>query len=330
MTDGMEQRCTFGMPDQSAAAEPAAPDPGLRGDVGAAWRLAETGGPGRARGDGAARSLRRESPAAAERGSAQPALREQLLRAVAREVLPRLRQAHPAPAAPQTETDDCAIGAGEVSELTQLSMGRHGEAVSAYVDAVHRRGAHLDTLCLGLLTPAARHLGELWDQDECSFIDVTLGLARLQYALSEICLHTGTPLPASPSPHRRVLLLPARGEQHTFGLNMVAEFFRRDGWEVADGGGPGRGGLQDCVRRQWFDAVGFSVGSERSLEDLATDIRQARQASCNRVTVFLVGGPVFNGNPDLAPQVGADGTADSAREAPLQARHLAGLAAATR
>lgn len=331
MTDLMEQRYTRDVSEKPAPPEPAtlAPD-SLGASAAAAW-LADAGGPGATGVDTVALPPLREPPVpGAAPGHRSPAqvLPEQLLRAVAQEILPRLRQAHRRPVPWRPSRTEPAIDTREVADLARLSMGEHGAAVNAYVDGVRQQGARLETLCLGLLTPAARRLGELWVRDECSFVDVTLGLARLQRALSGLCQLAD--VPPSRMPHRRVLLLPARGEQHTFGLSMVAEFFRRDGWEVVDRGATKASELPELVRRHWFDAIGFSLGSERSLEGLATDIRAARRASCNRITVILVGGPLFNEHPELAPEVGADGTAGDAREAPLRARHLTGLAAGSR
>ena len=42
----------------------------------------------------------------------------------------------------------------------------------------------METLYVELLEPTARHLGEMWDRDECDFIDVTLGVGRLQKLLA--------------------------------------------------------------------------------------------------------------------------------------------------
>ena len=37
-----------------------------------------------------------------------------------------------------------------------------------------------------LLAPAARLLGEYWEDDRCDFVDVTMGLWRLQEVVHEI------------------------------------------------------------------------------------------------------------------------------------------------
>jgi MerR family transcriptional regulator, light-induced transcriptional regulator len=114
---------------------------------------------------------------------------------------------------------------------------------------------------------------------------------------------------------RRVLLTQPDSEQHMFGLSMVAEFFRREGWDVL-GGVAGVGiDATAWVARDWFDVVGFSIGSETSLAWLRDTITRVRKVSRNRSVVVLVGGPIFSLHPQWAADVGADATTDG-RSAP--------------
>jgi transcriptional regulator PpsR len=119
-----------------------------------------------------------------------------------------------------------------------------------------------------------------------------------------------------------VLLLPGPGEQHTFGLVMVSEFFRRAGWDVA--GGPWEAGADPIimVRREWFDVVGFSLGSELHLDELAQCIRAVRKAAINPRIGIMVGGPIFSLHPEFVSRVGADGAASDGRKAPEMAERL--------
>jgi hypothetical protein len=100
-----------------------------------------------------------------------------------------------------------------------------------FVRTLLARGTTLEEIYLDLLTPAARHLGSLWDEDLCDFTDVTLGLWRLHQVLADLgpSFEQGTSLhPAGVQNDQthRALLLPLPGSQHTFGLLMVADFFR--------------------------------------------------------------------------------------------------------
>jgi MerR family transcriptional regulator, light-induced transcriptional regulator len=75
------------------------------------------------------------------------------------------------------------------------------------------------------------------------------------------------------------------------------------------------------ARRDWFDVVGFSIGSELSLPWLRDTIAQVRKVSRNGAVVVLVGGPIFSLHPAWAAEVGADATTDG-RSAPAIAETI--------
>jgi MerR family transcriptional regulator, light-induced transcriptional regulator len=105
---------------------------------------------------------------------------------------------------------------------------------------------------------------------------------------------------------------------------MVAEFFGRAGWEVASGNIASATNAVDMARSEWFDVIGFSVGSETRLDWLKDCIATVRQVSRNKNVGVMVGGPVFLENPEYVQTVGADCTAVDAKDAPVQAEVLIG------
>jgi MerR family transcriptional regulator, light-induced transcriptional regulator len=125
-----------------------------------------------------------------------------------------------------------------------------------------------------------------------------------------------------PADGRRILLLPAPGEQHTLGLAMVAEFFRRAGWSVVGDEAARTSDPAALVRGEWFDVVGISAGSDARLDWLKAGIGAVRNASRNRAVRVIVGGPPFTANPAMAQEVGADGTAVDGQQAPKIAEQL--------
>jgi MerR family transcriptional regulator, light-induced transcriptional regulator len=170
------------------------------------------------------------------------------------------------------------------------------------------------------LAPVARYLGELWEEDLCDFTQVTVGLGRLQQVLRELSPAFGQSNASASG--NRVLLLPGPSEQHTFGLVMVAEFFRRAGWDVA--GGPWEAGADPVVmvRREWFDVVGFSLGNVDQLDDLAACIKSVRAAALNKSICVIVGGPLFLANPGYVAYVNADAASTDGAQAPGLASKL--------
>ncbi len=246
-----------------------------------------------------------------------------LTRTVELDVIPRLLIAHPRPAAPAGA--DLLVTTTHVADLVGLVLSRGEPEAVAFVAAMHEEGAAAESLYLDLLAPAARRLGELWEDDTCDFTEVTIGLWRLQNAMRELSpsfLRSANPRSNGP----RVLLVPLPGEDHTFGLSMVYEFFRRAGWNAWSGPVESSADLRGLVRHEWVEVIGFSLACDEKLDAVRTEIRSVRRASMNPGLAVLVGGPGFTANPLLAAEVGADGTATDGRQAVLQAQALVNLA----
>lgn len=103
---------------------------------------------------------------------------------------------------------------------------------------------------------------------------------------------------------------------------MVAEFFRRSGWDVTGGAWAAGVDASSLVSVEWFDVLGFSVGAQGHLRQLTASISAVRHATCNRDLTILVGGPLFGLHPEYVAQVGADGMTVDGREAPALAESL--------
>ena len=245
----------------------------------------------------------------------------QLAGILEQEVIPRLSLAQTAAAQGSAETETPVPSADDVAALTGLVLAADVSAALAYIGSTMAKGVPLEAIYLDLLAPTARRLGMLWKEDLCGFVEVTLGLCGLHQVLRELSASFGGDIVPAPR-SRRALLMPAPGEQHTFGLVMVVEFFRRSGWDVWCEPAGWNEDLVRVVRREWFDVAGLSLSGERHLGALTVVIRAIRRASRNRAIRVLVGGHVFMERPELVAAVGADATAVDGRCAVLQAREL--------
>jgi methanogenic corrinoid protein MtbC1 len=114
---------------------------------------------------------------------------------------------------------------------------------------------------------------------------------------------------------RRILMATMPGQQHTFGLSMLSEFFRREGWTVLSIPSPKASEVQDALSAYWFDVLALSVSSDDELPALTKAIRIARKTSSNPRLSVMVGGPAFLNHPDLTSTVGADGYSADAEAA---------------
>jgi methanogenic corrinoid protein MtbC1 len=263
-----------------------------------------------------------------------------LVRTIEGEIIPRLVlarrgvQERPTTAAAvpsRSAAAEAAVAAGRVepehvAEFARLLLEHDVVFATSYVESLRVQGAPLERVFLELLAPAARHLGDLWTADLVDFTEVTVGLCRLHEVLRELSpafAHEAEVV----DPGRRVLLATAQGEQHTFGLFMVSEFFRRAGWEVRCAPPSSAEELVGIVHRSWFAVVGLSVSCETRLEGVAAVVRSLRKASLNRDLGVMVGGPIFAEHPEFVARVGADATAMDGRQAPVQAENLLSLLA---
>lgn len=254
----------------------------------------------------------------ASQGRAADHRRAVLSHALEQSIIPRLLQAHPADHEPGSSElallASRPISQADIREMARLVLLPEDLSARAAIQAFQIRGVARETLYTDLLAPTARYLGVLWELDQCTFSDVTVGVGRLQQALRDLSAGLAVRPPGG-EPLRRVLLVPTPGEQHTFGLVMVSEFFRGAGWDVAGGPHPQLDPVA-WVRRDWVDVVGFSLACQIHLSRLKSAISAVRKASINPHLGVLVGGPMFLLHPGLADEVGADAVAVDGSLAP--------------
>jgi methanogenic corrinoid protein MtbC1 len=218
------------------------------------------------------------------------------------------------------------VESGEHSEaspaerLAALALGTIDDAPFAYVEEMLAREVTVESIFVDLLAPAARHLGTLWESDAADFANVTLAMTRLQRIMRRLGEHFCDKTVEGNG--ESVLLTIIPGEQHSFGLSMVAEFFRRAGWNLCTGPFASHQELTSLVQSHWFDVVGFSVSSDRRLDELKRDIRDIRRDSRNRRVGIILGGPMVVAQPHLVASMGADMMSSDATTAPQQAHDL--------
>jgi methanogenic corrinoid protein MtbC1 len=266
---------------------------------------------------------RTPSLASAELHSAHLADRA-IERTIETELVPRLLMAHrigsvvpsASPATARKITDD------ELTAFIDSVVGSDDGAAPAFVRRLLDQGVNVEGVYLDLLAPTARELGIRWEDDECSFVDVTVALGRLQRVLRDLSQLFQSDAVSLPDSEGHVLLTCLPGEQHTLGLILVAEFLMRDGFRVLVGSPWSESDLLDQVRTEWFDVIGFSAGCDSKLSTLKREISRIKQASRNPNVRILVGGQVFSLEHELVARVGADAWARDAKDALVVVRSL--------
>jgi methanogenic corrinoid protein MtbC1 len=210
-------------------------------------------------------------------------------------------------------------GEAEILRLAAIILGPDDVETVTYLESLRERGLSLDVLHQDLLEPTARHLGDLWNQDHLDFLDVTIGVARLQRMV-----HYFARLDQIPpyDEMRRVLVVQTPGELHSFGITVIRRFLTAGGWNVRTDAHMSAEQIEEAVANEWFGVAGFSLAGETHIEQLADVIAHVRKASRNPNIGIMVGGPAFVANPNLVGQVGADGMATNGPTAVILAKKL--------
>ncbi|TVP58310.1 MAG: cobalamin B12-binding domain-containing protein [Gemmatimonadales bacterium] len=212
------------------------------------------------------------------------------------------------------------LAVGERARFLELIRRVEEAPIEAFIETLVERGVSAERILRDLVTPTARTMGEEWTQDRCTFVDVTLVTGRLQRIVRSLAQidPLGQDQPESSAPAVLVSSLPR--QQHTLGLLVVAEFFRRARWQVTVGPPVGPASPGDVVAGQHIDVLALSLPLIELLPLARKEIRKLRTLSRNPSIGIVVGGPVLLTNPGVVDDVGADASAPEAHLAPEVAR----------
>jgi len=245
-----------------------------------------------------------------------------VVRTIKTQIIPKIVLALRKAPTPKAAEPAAQESSSPVEQFAALALGDKEDAAFAYVEELVAQDVPVESIFLDLLAPAARHLGSLWESDATDFANVTIAVSRLQRMMRRLGKSFTDGTRTSPGGGESVLLTNIPGEQHSFGLSMVAEFFWRAGWNLCTGPFSSHQELTSLVHNHWFDVVGFSVSSDRRLDELKKDILDIRRGSRNRHVGIMLGGPMLVRQPDLVASMGADMMSLDAATAPQQARGL--------
>jgi methanogenic corrinoid protein MtbC1 len=248
-----------------------------------------------------------------------------LIQMLDKEIIPRLLVSHQA----NSHIEDLAtsgqrkIHLQEVDLLVSLCINGTQETCMEFIKKLMNKQVSIESIYLDLIPTTARKLGVLWEQDICSFTDVTIGLWRLQHILYDLTKDFQKKH-SMPIENLNALLIPAPKSQHTLGLFIVAEFFRKAGWRVWGEPNLSVEQINNLIFSQWFDVIGISVGYSEQLEGVNQLISSLRSRSMNPNVAFMVGGPLYSSEPELFEDIEAEIKSCDANDAIRQAEIIVG------
>ena len=230
---------------------------------------------------------------------------ESLVKTIEGNILPLIIEQHLDSSIPANMPIKQIIDQKAIDDLTKLVLKEDARISVDYVNEMHASGTTLEDIYLLLLTPVARKLGAMWEEDESSFTEVTIALWRikqLMYDLSPIFQQYSEQGKTGSS----IMLVPLPGSQHNLGLFMVSEFFAKAGWRIWGELAATEEDIVSMAANEWFDIVGLSASVREQFPQLKDLIKSIRAKSKNPHVGIIIGSPVFNQSPDLIDDLGAD------------------------
>jgi methanogenic corrinoid protein MtbC1 len=237
-----------------------------------------------------------------------------LARTIEAEIIPRLMLLHreglararPAQALSPKQLEMPDIRSPELAErLLRILLDERTDTAIDFIDRLLIADVPFEVVLDELLSPVARKLGKLWDDDQLSFVEVTIAMTRLQQTLRSYGPSMAPEMNAAVQ-QRRIFITAVPGETHTFGATVAEAFFVRDGWDVVTEVGLSRSEMLEWVRQDWFDVIGVTASIDASLGQLGSLVRRLREASLNPEVKVVLGGAAFLVDPRKALSFGSD------------------------
>ena len=229
------------------------------------------------------------------------------------QIIPRLVNAHRVGEVVAANSSLMQPFNDEIAVFAGLCAAGKREEAALLIERLRSSGMEQEGVFVDLITPAARLLGRQWEDDLLGFSQVTVGLVLMHELIHGMGFeyHDG---PQTVGGVKRVMLACAPGSQHVLGLAIVAEFFRKAGWQVVLEVSPTRTELCHAVGIEWFVLVGAAVALDAQLATLSSLVDSLKTASRNPTTPVLLGGPIFSTGTYLAETFGAQAICVDARD----------------
>jgi methanogenic corrinoid protein MtbC1 len=178
------------------------------------------------------------------------------------------------------------------------------DASAAVVARLLSEGASIEEIYRLHLAAAARRMGEMWEADAVSFTDVTTGASRILAIMRGL----REPFRATRSfSERSALFAAVPGEQHTIGITMAADLFRKENWDVELLVGASHDEIIRAVGSSDALVIGLTAHGSQSLPALLRLILAIRIV--NPAVHVLVCGNIVNETDDFVILTGADACA---------------------
>ena len=202
--------------------------------------------------------------------------------------------------------------------MENLLSGKTDLAAEIVFDSI-KKGISVKDIYQDIFTPTLRQIGTLWETNQINVADEHFFTSATRTIMSQL-----TPYFSSQYKEDYTLLATSvNGELHDIGLRMVSDFLKLEGWDIFYlGANTPTGSIINSLKKKEIDLLAISCSISYNVEGVRNLINAVQSANLNRKVKVMVGGYVFNMNPGLWKEVGADGFARNAEDAVELAREL--------
>lgn len=177
----------------------------------------------------------------------------------------------------------------------------------------------VESMITEFLSPAMERLGEMWARNK-SELSLAQGYVASKVAEDALAktLKIKCAQGVSPGPLKGpVVLGNAQDDCHPLGRRMVSAFLKMEGWDVVDLGiDVTPEAFIQAVRHTGAKVIGVSAMMQSTARNIPAIRRLLDESGLSGHVQLAVGGAIFRLRPELVAQVGADGTAVNALDAP--------------
>ena len=192
----------------------------------------------------------------------------------------------------------------EIDKLCAALLSGDRIAADNLIIEARQDGVEVETIYISFLAAAARRLGEKWDADEITFVDVTLACGKL-FGIMRGLRHLMAPSIHADRIERPAMFALVPGETHTVGIGIATDIFRRKGWEIDMMVGLDHDTLLKRSDERYYRAIIVVANTDDLLDRVARLVLALRIS--HPLTHIFVAGNILDHYPEIEGVVGADG-----------------------
>lgn len=197
-----------------------------------------------------------------------------------------------------------------VDKLCYALISSEADEGTQFVENLRDDGASLEAIYLAYLAEAARTLGEWWQEDHVSFVEVSIASSRIYSIMRSMSYLFVSNKPVT---KKSAIFASVPEETHIVGVRMAADLLGQKGWDIELLVGLSHAALLDRISASDCRIIGLSASGLHSASTLARLVVGLRL--CNPEARMFVSGQIVHEAPDLVALMGVDAIATTVDEA---------------